>query len=189
MTATGGDLWLAIVVAVAVPIVYAVVTKMVDFLVRWELKGRRSRGEYRFWTRDQHAPDWDLHTGDVERLVALHGNGSEVAHVEQSVRFRKANPYSLGLDLTAAAIAVDVASLLSGQGDPAFVGWAVLLHSLFFAGVFVLVLSNQNAAPYEVWWARSTAAAAVFVGALAMVSSFLGLDAELVRQLLNIGGR
>lgn len=183
-----GGVKLAVVVAVVVPVLYALVTKMLDHCVTWELKGRRSRGEYRIWTDDGHDPDWKLYSGDVDELVTLHGNGSRVAHVEQSVRFWKGNPYSLGLDLTAGAIAVDVTSLIGGQGAYEYLGWAVLLHSLLLVGVIALVVSNQNSSPKEVRWMQATAALAIFLGLAAMGTSFLALDAELINGILNLDG-
>lgn len=178
---------LAVAVAVTVPVLYAVATKILDFYVKWELKGRRNRGEYRIWTEEEDDPDWKFYSGDVETLVALHGNGSRVAHIEQSVRFWKGNPYSLGLDLTAGAIAVDVTSLLRGQGASEYLGWAVLLHFILLVGVIMLVVSNQNTTPKEVGRMRFTAAFAVLLGLVAMGSSFLALDAELVGEILNVG--
>lgn len=92
LVALVGNVKAAVFAAVAVPVAYAVATKVLDFYVKWELKGRRSRGEYRIWVEDKDQ-EWELRTGDVEKLVVLHGNGSKVAHVEQSVRFWKGNPY------------------------------------------------------------------------------------------------
>lgn len=172
--------------AVVVPIFYAVATKLLDFCIRWELKGRRNPGEYRFWIKYQDNSQWECRSGDIERLVALHGNTSRIAYIEQSVRFLKVNPYSLGLDLTAGAIAVDVASLIGRQADPGYVGWAILIHTTLLIGAFGIVLSNQNSPPYEVKAIWGTAIISILVGLLAMGTSFLALDAELVQELLNI---
>jgi hypothetical protein len=87
-------------------------------------------------------PDWELHTGDVEALTALQGDGRQVAYLEQSVRFRNGNPYSLGLDLTAGAIALDLASLIGSQSIAEYIGWALTLHVILLVGNFGLLVSN-----------------------------------------------
>src|ERR687883_223085 len=139
-----GKARVAVAAAVAVPGVYAIFTKAFDFYVKWILKGRTSRGEYRIWIEDEAQHDWALQTGDVEKLIALHEKGGRIAHIEESVRFWKGNPYSLGLDLTVGAIAIDVASLIGGQGASMYLGWAVGLHVLFLIAVIALVLTNQQ---------------------------------------------
>lgn len=104
------------------------------------------------------------------------------------MRFWKGNPYSLGLDLTAGAFAVDVASLIGGEGAAEYLGWAMWGHGLMLIGMFALLLANQQALPNEVGRMRITAALAVAVGLAAMATSFLALDAQLVEQILNVGG-
>ncbi len=184
-----GNVGLVVAFALTIPVLYAVVTKVLDFYIRWELKGRRVRGEYRIWVEEEDNPHWEFHAGDIEKLVALHGNGGRVAHVEQAVRFLKGNLYSLGLELTAGAIAVDVASLTGGKGAPGYLAWAVLFHSVLLFGAFALLVSNQRADPDEVWRMRITATLAILVGLTAMGTSFLALDAELVSEILNVGDR
>ncbi len=149
MIAVVGNVWLAVAFALAVPVLYSVSTKALDFYIKWELKGRRIRGEYRIWVEEEDNPDWEFHAGDIEKLVTLHGNGGRVVHVEQSVRFSNGNPYSLGLELTAGAIAVDVASLVDGEGAPGYLAWAVLFHTVLLFGAFALLVSNQRADPDE----------------------------------------
>lgn len=83
---------------------------------------------------------------------------------------------------------MDVASLIGGEGAAEYLGWAVWGHGLMLIGLFALLLANQQALPNEVGRMRTTAALAVAMGLAAMATSFLALVANLVEQILNVGG-
>ena len=174
----------AVTASIGVPVLYALFTRVLDFLAKWELKGRRISGEYRIWTEDANGSEWRLHTGQVDTMVALENSGTRITSIERAVRPIDGNPCSLGLDLTAGAIAVDVASAILGQGDARYLGLAFLLHSVVLGGVITLVWMNHNARPNEFWWIKISASLAVAAGAMAMASSFLALDPRIVDQLL-----
>lgn len=185
LLATIGSAGFAVAASIGVPVFYALFTRMLDFLAKWELKGRRVSGEYMIWTEDANGSEWQLHTGGVDTLVALEDGDTRIASIERAVRPIDGNPCSLGLDLTAGAIAVDVASAVLGQGGAPYLGLAFLLHSVVLGGVITLVWMNHNARPYEFWWIKVSASLAVAAGALAMASSFLALDPQVVDQLLR----
>lgn len=185
LTMTGGASN-AVTAAVGVPLLYAVFTKVLDFLAKWELKGRRYSGDYIIWTENEDGSQLRAQDGDVDTLVDLDNSGIQVASIEKTVRLKDSNPCSLGLDLTAGAIAVDVASAIVGQGGAPYLGLAFILHSVVLGGVITLVWMNHHARPHEHWWIKISASFAIAAGALAMATSFLALDPRVVSQILSV---
>lgn len=182
-----------VAMSVAVPLGYAAVTKVLDFLAKWEIKGRRSRGKYRIWfhrpsakPRDDENPEWQMETGGVKTLVTRYGDGSTIGSIEQSVRFKDGNPCSLGLDLVAGAIAIDVVSAITGQGGPPYLGYAFGLHAVLLVAVGWLVWMNHIAPPHEFWWLKISAVFPIAFGGVAMGTSILALDPEIVSALLGL---
>ena len=162
-----------IVASIVVSIVYVLVSGLFDFGVRWELKGRKDRGEYRIWTNEKDDGRWRLETGDLGKLVSIHDSRRQINYVERSVRFKEGNPYALGLSLATGAVAIDVSAIIGGGSAPINLAYAVVFHGVILLMIAMLIVWNQNSDPNEVARTRFTAGISIFLGLIAMVISFL----------------
>lgn len=162
-----------IVASIVVSVVYILVSGLFDFGVRWELKGRKDRGEYRIWTNEKNEGRWRLETGDISKLANIHGNRRQIAYVERSVRFKDGNPYALGLSLATGAVAIDVSAIIGGRSESVNLAYAVIFHGVILLMVSMFIVWNQNSDPNEVTRTRFTAGISIFLGLIAMVISFL----------------
>ncbi len=127
------------------------------------------------WTDEGEKGKWQCHAGGVEKLATLHRNGRRITYVERSVRLREANPYSLGLNLTLGAFAVDFAALLASEVAPTSLIIALFSHTIILVAVVLCTFYNQAARPYEVWFIRLTAMAAIVLGVSAAAIAVLGV--------------
>ncbi len=110
--------------AIVVSIIYAFANGLFDFGIKWDHKGRKSRGEYRIWTNVDDDDEWHFNTGNVDRLITLYREGRRICYIERSVRVKEGNPYSLGLSLATGALAIDIASVMGGEGLTFYTGYA-----------------------------------------------------------------
>lgn len=170
--AATGSVASTVLVSIVIPFGYSLVNGLFDFFVRQAAKGGTAH-PFIIWIKDEEDDILQQRPGTLEKLVTLHRNGRRIAHVERSVRIKEANPYSLGLNLTLGALAVDLAAIVAQAVDSTYLALAIFVHIVVLLIVAATIFYNQTREPNKVKAIRSSAGVSILLGSSSVALALL----------------
>lgn len=161
--------------AIIIPILFALAAALFESTAAL-VKGR-GKGEYKFrvWIRQQHQNGNVTISPMLGQSLAVVRKRLDIVDIDSMASFDVGDFASLGVDLVVGAFAVDIASLISAQGDPTRIGYVLVMHIFALIGIIMFVMLNQLAGPDEQKPRRVRASVAIGLGLVAMMISFLAL--------------
>lgn len=159
--------------AVVVPVFLALAAALLEAsaaLVRGKVRGSH---KFRVWI-NQAQPDKSmsvvpLQGQSLHALRAMDG----VVDIDDMVSFDLAAFGTVGIDLIIGTFAVDITTLIDGQGNSVKLGYLVFAHLMMLVGIVMFLMLANLAGPHELKSKRVRAGVAVGLGLIAMMTSFM----------------